>query len=70
MRYDATLPDGSTLTVDGFYAVDQDKLNALSDDVVLEMHKSGLLGLVHAHYVSLGGMRRLLDWHVERLTSG
>lgn len=69
MRFDATMPDGSTLTVDGFLVVDQEKLNALPDDTVLEIHKSGLLGLIHAHYVSLGGMRRLVDWHLQRTAS-
>jgi len=63
-------PDGSTLTVDGFLMVDQDKLNAISDDIVLELHKSGALGLVHAHYVSLGGMRKLIDWHIQRVAAG
>lgn len=67
MRFDATLPDGSKLTVDGFLTVDEAKLDALPDAQVLELHRSGLLGLVHAHFVSLGGMRRLLDWHLERL---
>jgi len=23
--------------------------------------------MVHAHYVSLGNMNKLLDWHVKRL---
>jgi SapC len=67
MRFDATLPDGSKLSVDGFLTVDEAKLDALPDAQVLELHRSGLLGLVHAHFVSLGGMRRLLDWHLERL---
>jgi hypothetical protein len=67
MRFDATLPDGSKLGVDGFLTVDDQKLNNLPDDVVVELHKSGVLGMIHAHYVSMGGMRKLLEWHVERL---
>ncbi len=66
MRFDATLPDGSKLTVDGFLTVDEQRLSALPDDKVLEMHRSGALGMVHAHYVSLGGMRKLLDLHLKR----
>lgn len=66
-RYDATLPGGGTLGVDGFFSVDDQKLNALSDAAVLELHKSGALGMIHAHYVSLGNMHKLLRWHVERL---
>ena len=34
--------------------------------MVGELHRSGVLGLVHLHWVSLGNMRRLVDWHVER----
>ena len=69
MRFDATLPDGSKHTVDGFLTVDEKKVQELKDEVVLELHKSGLLGLIHMHWVSLGNMRRLLDWHVERHAS-
>ncbi|MFY9512406.1 MAG: SapC family protein [Rubrivivax sp.] len=66
MRFDATMPDGSKLAVDGFLTVDDKKLNEIDDAVAVELHRSGLLGLVHAHYVSLGNMRKLLDWHVAR----
>lgn len=67
MRFDATLPDGSKLGVDGFLTVDEKALVELPDAAVIELHRSGLLGLIHAHYVSLGNMRKLLDWHIERL---
>jgi hypothetical protein len=66
-RFDAKLPDGSALGVDGFYTVDDAKLNALDDAAVVDLHKTGALGLVHAHYVSLGNMNRLLEWHAARL---
>jgi len=66
MRFDATLPDGRKHSVDGFLAVDDKKMTALPDTVVGELHRSGVLGLVHLHWVSLGNMRRLMDWHVER----
>lgn len=69
MRFDATLPDGAKVAVDGFLTVDDTKLNAIGDEIVVELHRSGALGMVHAHYVSLGGMRKLLDWHVKRVTS-
>jgi hypothetical protein len=67
MRFDATLPDGKKFAVDGFLTVDTAKLAALPDAAVVELHRSGLLGLVHAHLGSLGHMRKLLDWHVRRL---
>ena len=66
MRFDATLPDGSKHTVDGFLTVDDKKMSELPDAVIGELHRSGLLGLVHLHWVSLGNMRRLVEWHAER----
>lgn len=66
MRFDAKLPDGRQHTVDGFLTVDDQKMTALPDAVVGELHRTGVLGLVHLHWVSLGNMRRLVDWYVER----
>lgn len=70
MRFDATLPDGRQHTVDGFLTVDDKKMNELPDAVVGDLHRSGILGLIHLHWVSLGNMRRLVDWHVERSAAG
>lgn len=67
MRFDATLPDGKTLSVDGFLTVDEKKFAELPDAKVLEFHKNGVLGLIHAHQISLRHMRRLVEWHVTRL---
>jgi hypothetical protein len=66
MRFDATLPDGQKVAVDGFLAVDEKKLAELPDDKVLQWHRNGILGLIHAQQVSLGLMRRLVEWHAER----
>lgn len=66
MRFDATLPDGTQHTVDGFLTIDDQKATQLPDDVVAELHRSGMLGLMHLHWVSMGNMRRLVDWHAER----
>jgi hypothetical protein len=66
MRFDATLPDGRKHSVDGFLTVDEAKMRELPDAVVVELHRNGILGLIQLHWVSLGNMRRLLDWHVER----
>lgn len=64
MRFDADLPGGRKHTVDGFFAVDQNRLNALTDEKILELHKNGILGLIHAHWLSLGNMRSMLDWYL------
>ena len=70
MRFDATMPDGRQHTVDGFLTVDDKKMTELSDAVVGELHRTGVLGLVQLHWVSMGNMRRLVDWHVERSAAG
>lgn len=67
MRFDATLPDGKTLTVEGFMTVDEKKFSELSDAKILEFHENGVLALIHAHQISLRHMRRLVDWHAARV---
>lgn len=66
MRFDATLPSGETLTVDGFLAVDEDKFAALPADKLAELHAAGVLALVFAHRASLGLMRALVERRVAR----
>jgi hypothetical protein len=66
MRFDATLPDGQKLGVDGFLAIDEKKLAELPDAKVVEWHRNGLLGLVHAQQISMGLMRRLVEWRLQR----
>ena len=66
MRFDATLPDGRKHSVDGFFTIDQERVQALDDAAALELHKSGLLAVIHAHWVSLGNMRALVEWFVQR----
>lgn len=65
MRFEATQPDGQAIQVDGFLAIDEKKFSELPDADVLEFHRQGLLGLIHAHHVSLGNMRRLAEWHMQ-----
>ena len=60
-RFDATLPNGEPLSVDGFLAVDEERLAALTDEEALEVQRTGLLSLLHAHQISMGNMRRLID---------
>jgi hypothetical protein len=67
MRFDATLPNGEQLVVDGFLTVNEQRLAALTDAQVLDLYRKGVLGLIHAHQVSLGNMRRLVEWYAESL---
>jgi hypothetical protein len=66
MRFDTTLPDGRQHTVDGFLTVDDKKVTELPEATVMELHRSGILGLIHLHWVSIGNMRRLAGWYTER----
>lgn len=61
MRAEGSLADGSTFAIDGFHVVDQEKLLALPDADVLELHRNGILALIQMHIVSLGCMQRLVD---------
>ncbi|MBN8487303.1 MAG: SapC family protein [Burkholderiales bacterium] len=65
-RFDATLPDGQPLVVDGFLAIDEQKYAELSDAEVLELHRGGLAGVLMTHQVSLGNMRALIERRLAR----
>lgn len=65
MRFDASLPDGRKHSVEGFLTVDEERVAKLPDATVLDLHRKGLLGMIHAHWVSLGNMRKLMDWHLQ-----
>ncbi len=67
MRFDATLPDGKNMQVDGFFTIDDEKLAKLSDAQVLELARGGILGIIHMHQMSLSNMTRLAEWHAARL---
>jgi hypothetical protein len=66
MRFEAKLADGNALSVDGFLALDEKKFAELPDNVVVELHKNGVLALIHAHHVSLGNMRRLFERRAKK----
>lgn len=69
-RFDATLEDGSKVTLDGFHVVDEERVRALPDATLLELQRSGILGFVQTHWVSMGQMRRLLKWRGEVAAKG
>ena len=57
---------GGPINAEGFLAIDESKVSALSDAQVLDLHKTGLLGLLHAHHLSLDRMWRMVKWHAQR----
>lgn len=66
VRMDATLPAGDKLAVDGFMTIDEAKLKDLPDAVVVDLHKNGILGLIHGHFLSMGNLQRLVEWRGVR----
>ena len=70
MRFDATLPDGRQVSLDGFLTIDEKRFAELPDAKVVELHRSGAMGLIHAHQISLRHMRRLVEWHAQRVGDG
>lgn len=67
MKADATLQDGQKLSVDGFHAVDEEKLRALPEASVLELWRTGVLMLIQAHLLSLANIRHLVNRKAARL---
>jgi hypothetical protein len=70
MRFDATMPDGQTLSIDGFLTLDQEVFGKLPDATIGELHRNGILYMLHAHHISLNNMRRLLERRVAEEQSG
>jgi hypothetical protein len=55
------LANGDKVTAAGFFMVDEERLRKLSDERVLELHRSGILALLHAHLLSMGLVSRLAE---------
>lgn len=66
MKADATLPDGATLSVDGFFTIDDEKLRALPEAAVLEMHRNGMLALLNLHLASTTHLRAMVERKARR----
>ncbi|QPF74995.1 SapC family protein [Roseateles sp. DAIF2] len=63
MRFEATLPNGEKIDVDGFLAINEEKLSQLPDAKVLELFRNGVSSLIEMHRVSMGNMSRLAQGH-------
>ena len=51
--------EGVKKTLEGAWVVDEAKLNALGDDKLLELVKTGYLGWIYAHLMSLNNLQRM-----------
>jgi hypothetical protein len=60
------LANGTPVKAEGFFMVDEEKLRALPDAAVLELHRNGLLGVIHAHLLSMGQVETLAERMAQR----
>lgn len=70
MKAEATMPNGRRISIDGFHAIDEDRMHALPDAVVVELYRTGLLMLMQMHLASLANIRHLVNRKAERLEAG
>lgn len=59
MRFEAEVEGQPKVEVEGFLAVNHDKLQQLPDAKVVELHRMGLLQLLEMHRLSLSNMGRM-----------
>ncbi len=57
---------GESFVLSDFLAVDEEKFLALADEQVLDLHRSGFLGWIYAHLMSLGNANQLFDNYLKR----
>lgn len=55
---------GETFQVQDFLAIDEEKFNKLSGDVLESFHQQGFLGWIFAHLMSLNTLTNLFDLHL------
>lgn len=55
--------------ISGAYVINEERLNGLSDETFLEMHKKRYLSIIFAHLNSLAQIERLLGFKDESLSS-
>jgi len=60
------LADGRSFNLTGLLVVDEEKLQRLENDSVDELFRTGILGLVYAHLISLKNISRLVELKAAR----
>jgi SapC len=65
----ANLPDGRSVAWRGFWIVDEKLFRELPEATLKDRFKTGELGLVYAHLVSLGNLSELLRRHANASAS-
>lgn len=62
----AVLPNGRQMELTGFLSVDEQKLHALEDKVVADLHRLGALAMAYLHLLSLRKFKDLMDLAAAR----
>jgi hypothetical protein len=55
--------------ISGAYVINEERINSLSDDTFLEMHKKRYLSIIYSHLSSLAQIERLLSFKDESLSA-
>jgi hypothetical protein len=61
MRFEAQLPSGEKIDVDGFMTINEKVLGELPDDKIIELHRNGLMEVITMHRLSLRHMSMLAE---------
>ncbi|SMG61118.1 SapC family protein [Paraburkholderia susongensis] len=59
--FNVTTRDGQSYSIGGFYAVDQERLASLSRSEVADLFRSGQMGMIMAHQISLDNLGVLAE---------
>jgi len=63
-------PAGDPQKIADYLAVDEEKLNALSDEQFIELRKNGALSVIYAHLLSLLNWQRIIQRALRQQQAG
>ena len=61
MQSSTKMKDGRSITLNGFWVVDEKKLSELPDEMILDFHKRGIMPLLYATLFSASNWKRIGD---------
>lgn len=61
----AKYANGQQRNINGMQTINEAKLKELSDETILELHKSGYLGAIYAVLMSLGQLNRIIQFTAD-----
>ena len=67
MSFDITFEDQSEQRIQGVYTINEEKLNNLSDEALITLHKKSMLKPIYTMIASMGHVYSLIQRKNERL---